>query len=119
MRGREGVYGELGNWGGGGGLNIFFGARNVHQVFISRCSSSDSIAKLLRACFFLWVSLRWIQEGFKGGFSRSTETPFGPLFWAIRFGFWGSARLYLRLLVRNSDFRPVTLTFGPESESFH
>ena len=30
-RGREGVCGELRNWGGGG-LNIFFRGRNVHQV---------------------------------------------------------------------------------------
>ena len=65
------------------------------------------------------LCVRWIQEGFKGGvFCRSTSTAFGALFWAIRFGFWGFARLYLRLLVRNSDFRPVILTFGPESESF-
>ena len=31
-RGRQGVCGELGNCGGGG-LNIFFRGRNVHQVF--------------------------------------------------------------------------------------
>ena len=31
-RGREGVCGELGNFGGRGGLNIFFRGRNVHQV---------------------------------------------------------------------------------------
>ena len=30
-RGREGVCGELGDFLGGGGLNIFFRARNVHQ----------------------------------------------------------------------------------------
>ena len=30
-RGREGVCGEFGNLGGGGGLNIFFRGRNVHQ----------------------------------------------------------------------------------------
>ena len=30
-RGREGVCGELGGFGGGGGLNIFFRGRNVHQ----------------------------------------------------------------------------------------
>ena len=31
-RGREGVCGKLGIFGGGGGLNIFFRGRNVHQV---------------------------------------------------------------------------------------
>ena len=30
--------------------------------------------------------------------------------------FWGSARLYLWFSVCNSDFRPITLTFGPEYE---
>ena len=32
-RGREGVCSESGNLGGGGGLNFFWGGRNVHQVF--------------------------------------------------------------------------------------
>ena len=65
------------------------------------------------------LCVRWIQEGLRGASVEAPKPPFGALFWAIRFGFWGSARLYLRLLVRNSDFRPVTLTFGPESESCH
>ena len=30
-RGREGVCGELGNLGGGGGVSICFRGRNVHQ----------------------------------------------------------------------------------------
>ena len=38
-RGREGVGGELGNFFGGG-LNIFFRGRNVHQVLLSSRRSS-------------------------------------------------------------------------------
>ena len=36
---REGVCSELGDFGGGGGLNIFWGGRNVHQAEASekRC----------------------------------------------------------------------------------
>ena len=33
-RGREGVCGELGNFWGGGVLNIFFGGRNVHKEMV-------------------------------------------------------------------------------------
>ena len=59
-----------------------------------------------------------IQKGFKALFCRKTKIPFGHLFWAIRFGFRGPARPYLRFLACNSDFCPVTLIFGRKSESF-
>ena len=59
--------------------------------------------------------ISWIQRGFKALFCRETENAFGRLLWAIRFGFGGPIRLYLRFLGRISDFRPVNLILGQNS----
>ena len=53
----------------------------------------------------LWV--RWFQEGVKGVLCRSTWTPFGLPFWAIRFGF--------RILGVSPA---VTLTLGAVTPTF-
>ena len=55
----------------------------------------------------------------EGGVSAEAPEPHSGPF-SGRFGSdsGGLLRLYVQLLVCNSDFWPVTLAFGPESESF-
>ena len=81
-RGREGVCGELGYFGGGGGLNIFFRARNVHQENHRRASAraqGECIAVLLGKPWWLWspgCSLVFRQTRFS--FAGSPPRDLGP-----------------------------------------
>ena len=61
----------------------------------------------------------WIQDGFKGvsvGAPKPHSGPFSGWFGSDSGGLPGCNSDFS---VRNSDFRLVTLTFRPESESFH
>ena len=80
----------------------------------------DKLITLRHIYIYIYM---YMLGGFKKAsgvvFCRSTLTPLGYLFWAIIFGFWGSAWMQLWFSLCNSDFWLVTLALGPKPESVH